>query len=97
MLLTKVKLLLGITANDKDDLLTLLIDNATEEAMAYTRQENAEVLNTAIIQMVVYMYNRLGTEGLDAESYSNVRFDYSASYPDSIMAMLNSKRKMVIV
>ena len=35
-MLEKVKLLLGITDNSKDDLLTFLIEQAIEEVMAYT-------------------------------------------------------------
>ncbi len=96
-MLDKVKLLLGIAADDKDDLLTLLIESATEEAVAYTHNECVLELETTIIKMVVYNYNRLGTEGVDGEGYSGVSFTYSADYPESIMRALKSKRKVIIL
>lgn len=96
-MLNKVKLLLGITDNSKDDLLTLLIEQATEEAITYTHQECVDELLTAIQRMVVYNYNRLGTEGVDSEGYSGVSFGYSSDYPDSIMRQLKAKRKLQLV
>lgn len=96
-MLEKIKLLLGITADEKDDLLTLLIEQATEEAIAYTRNDCVDELNTAIIRMVVYNFNRLGTEGVDTENYSGVSFGYSTDYPDNIVRILKSKRKLVIL
>lgn len=96
-MLEKIKLLLGITADEKDDLLTLLIEQATEEAITYTRNDCVDELNTAIIRMVVYNFNRLGTEGVDTENYSGVSFGYSTDYPDNIIRILKSKRKLVIL
>ena len=96
-MLEKVKILLGISDDTKDDLLTLLIEQATEEAITYTHQDNAEDLNTAISKMVVYNYNRIGTEGLDSESYTGASYSYSTDYPDAIMRILKSKRKIVTV
>ena len=96
-MLDKIKILLGITADDKNDLLTLLIEQATEEAILFTHNDSLEDLNTAIIKMVVYNYNRLGTEGVDSENYSGVSFNYSADYPDSIIRMLKAKRKIVML
>ena len=94
-MLDKVKLLLGISADDKDDLLTILIEQAIDEALAYTHNNCVDELNTAIIQMVVYKYNRIGTEGVDTEGYSGVSFAYSTDYPESIMRTLRSKRKLI--
>ena len=96
-MLEKVKLLLGIADNTKDDLLTLLIEQAIEEAIVYTHNECVDELNTSIIQMVVYKYNRIGTEGLDSEGYSGVSFQYTSDYPENIMRGLRAKRKVVLV
>ena len=96
-MLEKVKLLLGITDNAKDDLLTLLIEQAVEEAIVYTHNECVDELNTSIIQMVVYKYNRIGTEGVDSEGYSGVSFQYTSDYPDNIMRGLKAKRKAVLI
>lgn len=96
-MLFKIKLLLGLTDNAKDDLLTLLIEQATEEAIAYTHNECVEELLTAIQRMVVYNYNRLGTEGVDNENYSGVGFSYSTDYPENIMRLLKSKRRVMVL
>ena len=96
-MLEKVKLLLGIADNTKDDLLTLLIEQAIEEAIVYTHNECVDELNTSIIQMVVYKYNRIGTEGVDIEGYSGVSFQYTSDYPENIMRGLRAKRKVVLV
>ena len=96
-MLEKVKLLLGIADNTKDDLLTLLIEQAVEEAIVYTHNECVAELNTSIIQMVVYKYNRIGTEGVDSEGYSGVSFQYTSDYPENIMRGLRAKRKVVLV
>lgn len=88
-MLENVKLLLGITSTDKDQLITLLIDLATQEAVNFT---NAQVpaLTPIILQMVVYKYNRLGTEGLESESYSGLTYDYISDYPDYITNQLKN-------
>ena len=96
-MLEKVKLLLGIADNTKDNLLTLLIEQAVEEAIVYTHNECVDELNTSIIQMVVYKYNRIGTEGVDIEGYSGVSFRYTSDYPENIMRGLRAKRKVVLV
>lgn len=97
MLLDKVKLLLGITEASKDDLLTLLIEQATDEAISYTHCNDVDQLNTTIVKMVVYNYNRLGTEGVDSEGFSGVSYSYSADYPESILRSLKSVRKIITI
>ena len=97
-MLKKIKVLLGLTAdNSKDDLLTILIEQAIEEALTYTHQDCVDGLDTAIIKMVVYKYNRIGTEGVDSEGYSGVSFNFATDYPDSIIRILKSKRKLIAV
>lgn len=97
MLLDKLKLALGISGDDEDELLNLLIDIATDEALTYTRREDAAILDTAIIQMCVYKYNRQETEGVDSENYSGVSFVYANDYPEPVLKLLKSKRKVVFV
>lgn len=96
-MLEKIKLLLGLKDGSKDGLLTILIETAIDEALAYTHRDCVDELDTSIIQMVVYKYNRIGTEGVDSENYSGVSFNYSADYPESIMRGLRSKRKVVVL
>ena len=89
-----VKMLLGITGNDKDELLELLISHATTEAKEYAGLDSVTpVLKIAIIKMVIFNYNRLGTEGLNSESYSGSSFNYSSDYPDNILRDLNTAKR----
>lgn len=96
-MINKIKVLLGLTDSNKDDLLNVLIEQATEEAITYTHNESISDLSTAIIKMVVYNYNRLGTEGVDSEGYSGVSFSYSADYPESIIRTLKAKRRVRVL
>lgn len=96
-MINKIKVLLGLTDSNKDDLLNVLIEQATEEAITYTHNECISDLSTAIIKMVVYNYNRLGTEGVDSEGYSGVSFGYSADYPESIIRTLKAKRRVRVL
>ncbi len=94
-MLENIKLLLGLTTDEKDELIELLISQATAEAREYTNNSNTKALSTAITKMVVYNYNRLGTEGLTGEGYSGVSYSYAADYPDSVMRLLKKARKIV--
>ena len=94
-MLENLKMLLNISDNTKDDLLTFLIEQAIEEAMAYTHLDSVDELSTIILRMCVYNYNRLGTEGLDSEGYSGVSFNYSADYPEPIIRAINAKSKLI--
>lgn len=97
-MLENVKLMLGITDTSKDDLLSLLIENATQEVLTYTNQKSiTDSLNTAILLVVVYNFNRIGTEGVDSEGYSGVSFAYSSDYPDNIMRLLKKQKKILTV
>ena len=94
-MLEDIKLLLGITSTEKDKLLKLLINLATEDARTISRRQDVSELEGIITQMVVFNYNRLGTEGLDSESYSGVSDSYSADYPENILRALKRYRKLV--
>lgn len=93
-MLNNIKMLLGITGSEKDDLIRFLIDICTDEAKQYCNTDTADGLETAIIQMVVFKYNRIGTEGLTEESYNSASYSYAEDYPKPILKMLNSKRKL---
>lgn len=90
-------MLLGITDTSKDDLLTVLIESAIEEAINYTHNDNTAGMDSCICSMVVYNYSRIGTEGLNSESYSGVNFNYSQSYPENIMRQLQAHRKLQVI
>ena len=97
-MLERIKLLLNITDESKDALLNELIRSATEFAENYTNNAAAiDLLSGAIISMVIYDYNRLGTEGLTSENYSGVSFGYTDGYSDDIMKQLKKYRKVKVI
>lgn len=94
-MLENIKLLLGISSTEKDNLLTLLIQQAEDEAKDFTHREDVCELQSTIERMVVYNYNRIGTEGLNSESYSGTSYNYTTDYPEQILKMLKRYRKIV--
>lgn len=93
-MLEDIKLLLGLTDDSEDELLELLIKMATNEVKDYTGQTTiTSGLKNTISKMVIFNYNRLGTEGLSSESYSGVTFNYAGDYPDSIMRELETAKR----
>ena len=94
-MLENIKLLLGISSTEKDALLLLLIQQAEDEAKDFTHREDVCEIQSTIEKMVVYNYNRLGTEGLNSESYSGVSYNYTTDYPEPILKMLKRYRKIV--
>ncbi len=95
-MLDNIKMLLGLTDDDsKDELLMLLIERCINEAKNYTHNDSIVNYENVINDMVVYSYNRLGTEGLNSETYSGVKFDYASDYPESILRQLRSHRKIM--
>lgn len=99
-MLSAVKTLLGMDPLDstKNEQLSLILDIAKNEAMEFcnldVHEELPEGLKTAIIQMAVFKYNRLGTEGLNSESYAGASYSYTDEYPGSIKAVLLRNRKL---
>ena len=97
-MLERIKLLLNITDESKDALLFELIQRAEEFIINYTNNEDClENLRGTKIAMVIYDYNRLGTEGLSSENYSGVSFTYSDGYPEDIMRQLKKFRKVKVI
>ena len=94
-MLEKMKLLLGIGDASIDTKLSLLLEQAEDEAIAYTNNEN--IAENLIIQMALYKYNRLGTEGLNSENYSGVSFNYMSDYPDNLVKQLKRYKKLGVI
>ena len=97
-MLERIKLLLNISDESKDALLEELIDNATEFARNFINNDAAlENLTGTIVNMVLYDYNRMGSEGLTSENYSGVSFGYASGYSDDIMKQLKRYRKVRVI
>ena len=88
-----IKTLLGLDNNDKDEFIQLLINLATDDAIAKTGCADVNALRSVITEMTVYKFNRAGTEGLDSENYSGVSYHYTSDYPDYILSALDTIKK----
>ena len=96
-MITKIKTLLGLTDCSKDELILALKDIAESEVKAYCNIDDISGLESAIIQIVILKYNRLGTEGISSESYSGISANYCEDYPPGITRMLNQKRRLKVL
>lgn len=92
-MLANIKLLLGESAEGKDDLIQLLIFKAQDDARLITGVKDLILTDSLIEDMVVYRFNRLGTEGLNSESYSGITYNYESNYPDYILTKLDALKK----
>ena len=93
-MLDNLKLLLNITGTDKDDILNLLIDLATSDFEDLT---HAVILDDNIIlRMAQVRYQKLGRDDIKSESFSGASTTYSDSYPDDLMRVIKSKRRVIM-
>lgn len=97
-MLDKIKLLLGLTTDDKDELILVLISICKDQATTYCNlEEYSESLNSAVIEMVIERYNHIGTEGVKKTTSSGVSEELSQEYSISILRQLRKYRKVKCV
>ena len=93
-MIENIKILLGESAeNYTDPQIELYLKMAIAEVEAYCNREIDSVLEIVAQRIAVIKLNRLGSEGLEIQSYSGVSEHYVDGYPADIMAVLNRKRK----
>lgn len=96
--LNNLKLLLNIADTSKDALLSLVYDGAASNFFEYTNQvEIPNAANSLIVKMAIVDYNRLGSQGLNSQSYSGVSESYINGYPADILSSLNKYRKLKVL
>lgn len=97
-MIEEIKILLGESAaNYTDAQIGVAYKLALAEVEAYTRREADPTLELMAEKIAVIKLNRIGTEGLAAQSYSGVSESYIDGYPSEIVSVLNSKRKIKVV
>ena len=68
-MLGKIKLLLGITDNDLDTKLTLIVDSVTARLKLLLGGLNPpSELEHIIVEVAIIRFNRIGSEGMSAQS-----------------------------
>lgn len=91
----EVKVLLGDTAqNFTDGQIELALKMAVAEIEDYCNRDLDTTLELMAERIAVIKLNRIGSEGLDSQSYSGVSESYTDGYPADILAVLNRKRKL---
>lgn len=88
--LNDVKLMLGISENDLDDKLSLIVELATARLSVLLGGDVPDELEYIILEVCVNRFNRLGSEGLtghsvEGESLQFIADDFSP-YADEITA-----------
>ena len=97
-MLDKVRTLLNITDNSKDNLISLYIDMAKEEATSFCQMsEYSNELDNIVVMMVVEKMNKRGNEGIASTGFSGVSESFKDGYSAEITAALLSHRKFVLV
>ena len=96
-MLDKLKLLMSLSDED-DELLMTLISLCKEEAYIYCNlPEYDSKLDYIVIQMVIERYNRIGSEGAESQSTDGVSTSYTNFYSDKVVKMLNKNRKVKMI
>lgn len=97
-MLEEIKLLLGDAASNYTDAqIGLAYKLALAEVEEYCKRDADATLELVAEQIAVIKLNRIGTEGLAAQSFSGVSESYINGYPAEILAVLNRKRKVKIL
>ena len=97
-MLDKIKILLGLTNDEKDDLLNILIALCKDEAIDFCNlEEYSNKLDSAIIAMVIERYNKMGTEGLTSVSTNGINENYIDGYSEIVLSKLRKNRKVKCV
>lgn len=98
-MLEQIKILLGITDNESDALLGIMIDDARSAIISYlNRKDFPEGLNFAIREMVVKAYKESTSGGVTSISRGDTSINYStidSSYFDEKLLRAFSKYKKI--
>lgn len=97
-MLEKIKLLLGLADDSKDDMLNVLIALCKDEAVDFCNlKEYSTKLDSAIISMVIERYNKIGTEGVTSVSTNGINESYVDGYSEIVLSKLRKNRKVKCV
>ena len=96
--MNNIKILLGdAAANYTDSQITLAYEMATAEVETYCRRTLDRELELIAQRIATLKLLRMNTEGLVSQSYSGVNEAYLDGYPADIIAVLNRKRKVIVL
>lgn len=97
-MLEKIKILLGFTTEEYDEVLNLLIVMCKEDAYIYCNLPEYDAkLDNIVVQMVIEKYNMMGSEGAQKQQSSGIMTSYESFYSDKIVKLLNKNRRVKTV
>ena len=97
-MLEKIKILLGIKDDSRDELLNVIIALCKDEAIDFCNlKEYSNKLDSAVINMVIERYNKLGTEGTTSVSTNGINESYIDGYSEITLSKLRKNRKVKCV
>ena len=97
-MIEEIKIMLGdVAENYTDAQIGLAAKIALMEVEDFCRREADAVLELCAERIAVIKLLRMGTEGLSAQNYSGVSESYIDGWPDDIMSVLKSKRKIRVI
>ena len=98
-MLDKIKILLGLSnTEEQDEILETLVSLCKDEAIDCCNLEAYDIkLDSALIQMVIERYNKLGTEGLTGVSTNGIKEEHIDGYSETVLSKLRKNRKVKCV
>lgn len=89
-MIDKIKLLLGIKDNSKDELINELINICATPILNYIGEDDIPLrLNSCLIEFVIVRYNRLNSEGYASESIDGASISFNDNYFETIKSQLD--------
>ena len=80
MLLNKIKILLGISNNDNEELLNEIIELTKSKILNYINKAELPMeLEFILIELSIKRFNRIGSEGFSSESVDGRTMSYEGS------------------
>ena len=97
-MISNIKILLGdAAANYTDEQINLFYSMSVGEVETYCNRALDAELEMIAQRITAIQLFRMGTEGLQSQSFSGVNEAYLDGYPADIQAVLNRKRKVKIL
>lgn len=75
-MLERIKVLLGLQDDLQNDLLSILIENVTKTLKAKLEKDIPPELDYIIEEITIRRYNRIGSEGMRAETAEGHRIEF---------------------
>ena len=105
MLLNRVKVLLGITNNDNEELLREIIEITKSKILSYINEIEIPIeLEFVLVELSIKRFNRIGSEGFTSEtvdgktmSYEESEFEGYEKYLDDYICKNNTNKGFKLI